>query len=73
MAELRTGATLSALEAAAGYELGVVRVSFGLASNFLDALAVVNWARASMTNDWEGFRNEATVNRSSPYQFGRAL
>ena len=73
MAELRTGATLSALEAAAGYELGVVRVSFGLASSFADALAVVNWARSSLTNDWEGFRDEVAINRSSPYQFGKAL
>ncbi|VDC07903.1 unnamed protein product [Peniophora sp. CBMAI 1063] len=73
MAELRTGATLSALEAAAGYELGVVRVSFGLASSFADALAVANWARASLASDWEGFRDDTAVNRSSPYQFGKAL
>ncbi|KAI0031988.1 pyridoxal phosphate-dependent transferase, partial [Vararia minispora EC-137] len=45
MAELRSGATLSSLEAAAGHELGVVRVSFGFVSNWKDAWAVVCWAR----------------------------
>jgi molybdenum cofactor sulfurtransferase len=57
MSELRDGATLSQLEEAAGYELGVVRVSFGLVSNFEDAWAVTCWARKSVAESWQGFRD----------------
>ena len=57
MASLREGASLAALEEAAGRELGVIRVSFGLVSNFADAWAVVCWARTGVHAHWRGFRN----------------
>ena len=57
MAELRNGATLGTLEAAAGYELGVIRISFGLSSNWEDVWAVVRWARSGVASGWEGFRD----------------
>ncbi|KAF8885999.1 pyridoxal phosphate-dependent transferase [Infundibulicybe gibba] len=44
MRKLYTGVTLKDFEAAVGRELGVVRISLGLASNFQDAWHVVQFA-----------------------------
>ncbi|KAI0316439.1 pyridoxal phosphate-dependent transferase [Amylostereum chailletii] len=56
MAALRAGTTLGELERAAGRELGVVRMSFGLASDWEDAWAVAAWARRGVESGWAGFR-----------------
>lgn len=45
MTRLRAGATLAALEAAAGRELGVVRISLGLASDWADVWRVLEFVR----------------------------
>ena len=46
MAELPTDATLRAFEQHMGRELGVVRISLGLASDFRDVWRVIQFARA---------------------------
>ena len=44
MANLQAGTTLSGFEKIVGRELGVVRISLGLASNFQDVWRVVQFA-----------------------------
>jgi hypothetical protein len=45
MEQLYEGVTLSDFEHAVGHELGVVRISLGLASNFQDVWSVIRFAR----------------------------
>ena len=66
MAALPADATLAAFECAMGRELGVVRVSLGLASDFRDVHRVVEFARlvgsagsrAALWAEWESARTE---------------
>ena len=69
MAALPADATLRAFEAHMGRELGVVRVSLGLASDFRDVWNVVQFARAmgraeeraALWAEWEVARAEAAA------------
>ncbi|KAJ7645970.1 PLP-dependent transferase [Mycena polygramma] len=66
MKRLYEGVTLKDFERAVGHELGVVRVSMGLASNFLDAWTVVRFAEliaAEKTRNvlWDLWEEEAGV------------
>jgi len=46
MARFYAGVTLTEVERSVGREIGVVRISLGLASNFQDVWQVVQYARA---------------------------
>ena len=46
MERLYEGVTLREFEARVGHELGVVRISLGLASNFLDVWRILEFARS---------------------------
>ena len=60
MARFYAGVTLSEVEKSVGREIGVVRISLGLATNFQDVWQVVQYARAigtqksreSLWNQW---------------------
>ncbi|KAI0264156.1 pyridoxal phosphate-dependent transferase [Gloeopeniophorella convolvens] len=52
LSEQDTAPSLRALEAAAGRELGVVRISFGLASAWADAWAVREWVVCALAERW---------------------
>ena len=64
MAALPADATLRAFEAHMGRELGVVRISLGLASDFRDAFRVLEFARllastearAALWAEWDAAR-----------------
>ncbi|KZT05436.1 PLP-dependent transferase [Laetiporus sulphureus 93-53] len=67
MAALPTDVTLSAFEQHMGHELGVVRISLGLASDFRDVWRVVRFAemmasstaRAGLWEQWLGAKGES--------------
>lgn len=51
MERLYEGVTLRAFEERVGHELGVVRISLGLASNFTDVWRVLEFARSIATQN----------------------
>lgn len=51
MERLYEGVTLKVFEQRVGHELGVVRISLGLASNFADVWRVLEFARSIATHD----------------------
>lgn len=51
MERLYEGVTLRDFEQRVGHELGVVRISLGLASNFTDVWRVLEFARSIATQD----------------------
>lgn len=51
MEQLYEGVTLREFENRVGHELGVVRISLGLASNFVDVWRVLEFARAISIRD----------------------
>jgi hypothetical protein len=61
MQQLTPGVTLKAFEEEVGRELGVVRISLGLATSFQDAWRILQFAvmmgeetsRQSLWNDWK--------------------
>ena len=61
MAQLPRGATLHEFETRVGHELGVVRISLGLASDFRDVWRVIRFAsmlgseqtREAMLDSWK--------------------
>ncbi|KAJ7252414.1 pyridoxal phosphate-dependent transferase [Mycena haematopus] len=66
MKRLYDGITLEDFERAVGNELGVIRVSLGLASNFQDAWTVVRFAELIATEKtrnilWEHYMNDSGI------------
>jgi molybdenum cofactor sulfurtransferase len=52
MSQIQPGANRRQLQDVVGFEFGIVRVSFGLVSNFRDAWAVACWAREGVAANW---------------------
>jgi len=71
MARFYAGVTLTEVERSVGREIGVVRISLGLASNFQDAWQVVQYARAigtqrsreTLWNQWKALTGGSHISR----------
>ena len=80
MKKLYEGVTLRDFERLVGRELGVVRISLGLASNFLDVWRVLRFVedvigcQANRQDVWEQWKKEkAIVEGADVRQVGQAL